>query len=182
MKDNESTTSFRSPTFRKNQTKEIIDIYNNDREPNEPKKNYRLLQDYFIEGHKNDPKFFNVLERIEIKEKLRELYDKKEFIDFQINKYENKLNDIDSKINNKTLDSYNKPETKQVSLTPQLERAVNNLRGTCKQRGKHTYESIPREYFVGVSQQFEVKFIELTSYMKSQLEKDPNYIINYDGI
>lgn len=175
-----TTTSFKSPKFRKAMTKEIIDIYNNEREANEPKKNYRLLQDYFIDGHKDDPKFFNRLERIEIKEKLKDLYDKKEFIDFQINKYENKLNEIESQIRNGTLDNYNKPEPKQITLTPKLERALDNLVGTCKQRRKFTYEEIPSEYFTGVSQSFEVKRTDLIKAIKTQLENNPDYIRNYE--
>lgn len=181
MDNKETTTSFRSPCFRKAQTKEIIDIYNNEREPNEPKKNYRLLQDWFIDSHKDDPKFFNKLERIEIKEKLSELYDKKEFIDFQINKYESKLNEIENQIKNDTLDSYSKPEPKQITLTPKLERALNNLVGTCKQRGKFTYEEIPNEYFTGVSQSFEVKKTDLIRAIKTKLESNPDYIKNYDN-
>ena len=180
MNDNETTTSFRSPKFKKAQTKEIIDIYNNNRENNEPKKNYRLLQDWFIDSHKNDPKFFNKLERIEIKEKLRELYDKKEFIDYQINKYENKLNDIESEIKNSNLDSYRKPEPKQITLTPKLERALDNLIGTCKQRGKFIYDDIPGQYFTGVSASFEVSRNDLKNIVKTKLEKDPDYIRNYD--
>lgn len=177
MKENETITSFRSPEYRKAQTKEIIDLYNNEREPNEPKKNYRLLQDWFIDSHKQDPKFFNKLEKIEIKEKLRELYDQKEFIDYQIKKYENKLNDIDTELNNNTLDDYTEPEE---VLTPKLERALDNLVGTCKQRGKEQYEQIPIEYFTGVSQQFKVSNRELARALKEKLEKDPNYIINYE--
>ena len=182
MNDKETTTSFRSPCFRKAQTKEIIDIYNNERDTDEPKKNYRLLQDWFIASHKNDPKFFNKLERIEIKEKLRELYDKKEFIDFQINKYENKLNDIENEIKNGNLDNYNaKPEPKQITLTPKLERALNNLVGTCNQRKIFNYEEIPNEFFTGVSQSFEVKKTDLIRAIKTKLEENPEYIKEYNG-
>ena len=180
MTDNETTTSFRSPKFKKAQTKEIIDIYNNERGTNEPKKNYRLLQDWFIDSHKNDPKFFNKLEKIEIKEKLRELYDKKEFIDYQISKYENKLNEIENEIKNDSLDNYTKPEPKQITLTPKLERALDNLVGTCKQRRKFTYEEIPSEFFTGVSQTFEVKRTDLITAIKTKLENNPDYIRNYE--
>ena len=100
-----------------------------------------------------------------------EIKDIKENIKIQeiiLNRKETELKEIQGKLNNKSLDSYKEP--KQIKLTPKLEKGVNNLIGTCKQRGFKTFEEIPTELFTAVSGSFEIKRTDLIRYVKNNFE------------
>lgn len=90
-KDNETTISFRTSRVRKAQAKKIIDIINDRRNVNQSKKNYRYMEEVFIQYYKENPYFLLDIELIEAEAELEELLEEKELLEYRIKKNRLKL-------------------------------------------------------------------------------------------
>ncbi|MBQ3414962.1 MAG: hypothetical protein IJH39_06375 [Clostridia bacterium] len=176
--DNDNLTSYsaRLTKTRKQQLQSIIDELNEQREPNEPKKTLKYIHEYFISSYKNEPNFNLKIRLLDLENEIKEIRELIETQEIILTKKENELKEIQSQLNNESLDNYNKKETKQVNLTPKLEKAVNNLIGTCKQRNINNFDKIPIEMFTAVSGSFEVKKTDLIRYVKNNFESLINEI------
>ena len=168
--DNLTSYSARLTKTRKHQLQSIIDEYNEQREPNEPKKTLKYVHEYFISSYKNEPNFNLKIRLLDLENEIKEIKESIEIQEIILTKKENELKEIQSQLNNKSLDNYNEKETKQVNLTPKLEKAVNSLINNCKQRSINNFEKIPKEMFTAISGSFEVKKTDLIRYVKSNFE------------
>ena len=175
--DNDNFTSYsaRLTKTRKQQLQNIIDELNEQREPNEPKKTLKYVHEYFISSYKNEPNFNLKIRLLDLENEIKEIRELIEIQEIILTKKENELKEIQSQLNNKSLDNYNK-QTTQTNLTPRLEKAVNNLIGTCKQRNINNFDQIPIEMFTAVSGSFEVKTTDLIRYVKNNFESLINEI------
>lgn len=170
MNDNLTSYSARLTKTRKQQLQSIIDELNEQRDINEPKKTLKYVHEYFIKSHENEPNFYLKIRLLDLESEIKEIKENIEIQEIRLNKKETELKEIQSQLNNKSLDSYKPETTKQIKLTPKLEKAVYNLIGTCKQRGFNTFEEIPNTLFVAVSGSFEVKKTDLIKYVKNNFE------------
>lgn len=168
--DNLTSYSARLTKTRKQQLQSIIDELNEQREANEPKKTLKYVHEYFISSYKNEPNFNLKIRLLELENEIKEIKESIEIQEIILTKKENELKEIQSQLNNKSLDNYNKKETKQVNLTPKLEKAVNSLISNCKQRSINNFEQIPKEMFTAIAGSFEVKKTDLIRYVKSNFE------------
>lgn len=173
--DNLTSYSARLTKTRKHQLQSIIDEYNEQREPNEPKKTLKYVHEFFIRSHENEPHFNLKIRMLDLQSEIKEIQEDIEIQQIRLNRKETELKEIQSQLNNKSLDSY-KPEPKQIKLTPRLENAVHNLIGTCQQRSFNNFEEIPNELFTAVSGSFEVKRTDLIRYVKNNFDS----LINED--
>lgn len=167
--DNLTTYSARLTKTRKQQLQSIIDELNEQREPNEPKKTLKYVHEYFIKSYENEPNFNLKIRCLDLENEIKNIKENIEIQQIILNRKETELKEIQSQLNNKSLDNY-KTETKQLKLTPRLEKAVINLIGTCKQRGFNSFEQIPNELFTAVSGSFQVKRTDLIKYVKNNFE------------
>ena len=180
VKDEETTVSFRTTRVRKAQAKRIIDIVNNRRRPNETKKNYKFMEEIFIEYYKNDPYFLLDLELIEAEAELENLLEEKEYIDFKIGKQQAKVNELLELKKHEKLDKYIKPEIDVVEETPILLRALNNLISLCKSKEAYELQDIKKEWITAKANTTEgVVSEDLELLLKQKLEEDPDLIRNF---
>lgn len=166
----ETTISFRTTKLKKAQIKEIIDTINHEKDINEPKINYKILQDFFLENITND-KLKLEIEKLELKNQIKNLKNQKEYIDFKINECTFKLNDIENKINNISQN--------QKLQNPRLKKAIISLVETCKQRGFTDISLIPKELYTATAQSNEIKKTDLIRLAKKEFNSNPNLILDY---
>ena len=179
--ENETTISFRTSKVRKAQAKRIIDIVNNRRKPKQAKKNYKFLEEVFIEYYKNNPAFLLDIEIIEAEAELDELLEEKEILEFRIQKKQDKINNLYELKKNEKLDKYLKPDLEDVEETPYLIRAFNNLISLCKSKGAYTYEEVKKEWITAKANTTEEVLPEdLEKYLIMKLEEDPDLIRNFE--
>lgn len=174
MSDYETTISFRTTKLKKAQIKEVIDNINHERDINEPKLNYKILQDVFLENINNDKLKLQV-EKLELKEQIKQLTDKKKYIEFKLKEYDLKLKEIENKIN-ETQTNINKP------INPRLEKALNSFFEVCQQRGYTDITIIPNELYTATAQSNEIKRTDLIRMVKKELKANPNLIIDYPNV
>lgn len=180
-KDNETTISFRTSRVRKAQAKKIIDIINDRRNVNQSKKNYRYMEEVFIQYYKENPYFLLDIELIEAEAELEELLEEKELLEYRIEKKQAKINDLYELKKNEKLDKYIKPDLEDVEETPFLLRALNNLISLCKSKKAYVYEDIKKEWITAKANTTEEVVPEdLEKLLIKKLEEDPDLIKNFE--
>lgn len=172
MNDYETTISFRTTKLKKTEIKEIIDIINNNKDINEPKKNYKILQEFFLDNYKNDDYFKFKLEEIELKEQIKQLTEDKEYLEYKINKCNAKLKDLENKLTT--------PE--RITLNPRLKKAFISFIETCKQYNINDLNLIPNELYTAKATTNGVKKTDLIRLVKNELKHNPNLIIDYPNV
>lgn len=179
MKD-ETSISFRTSRVRKAQVKRIIDIVNNRRKVKESKKNYRYLEEIFIQYYKENPTFLLDIELIEAESELEDLLEEKELLEYKIEKKQAKINDLYELKKNEKLDKYIKPNLEDVVETPYLKRAFNNLISLCKSKEAYVYEDVKKEWITAKANTTEEVVPEdLEKYLIMKLEEEPDLIRNF---
>lgn len=174
MSDYETTISFRTTKLKKAQIKEIIDAINHERDINEPKLNYKILQDVFLENINNEKLKLQV-EKLELKEQIKQLTEQKKYIEFRLKENDLKLKEIENKIN-ETQTNINKP------INPRLKKALNSFFEVCQQRGYTDINIIPNELYTATAQTNEIKRTDLIRMVKKELKANPNLIIDYPNV
>lgn len=174
MSDYETTISFRTTKLKKAQIKEVIDTINHERNINEPKLNYKILQDVFLENINTDKLKLQV-EKLELKEQIKQLTDQEKYIKFKLKECDLKLKEIENKINETQINT-NKP------INPRLAKALNSFFEVCQQRGYTDITVIPNELYTATAQSNEIKRTDLIRIVKKELEENPNVIIDYPNV
>lgn len=157
----------------KNEIDIIINLLNENREPNEPKYNYSYAFTFLIDYYKSNPNFILHIREQQLKKDIEQLNEQKDIIEFKLNKKENELKEIQSQLNNKSLDSY-KPDTtsQQIILTKPLKNAFDTLINNCKQREIFNFDNIPDNMFFLIANIYKVDKHKLKEYARQNFNKE----------
>lgn len=156
----------------KNEIDIIINLLNDNREPNEPKYNYSYPYIFLIDYYKSNPNFTSYIKEQQLKKEIEQLTEQMEIIEIKLNKKEKELKEIQDQLNNKSLDNYKPDTTEQIILTKPLKNAFDTLKSNCNQRNIFKFEDIPENMFFSISNTFKVDKHKLKEYAKQNFNKE----------
>lgn len=152
----------------KNELDIILNILNENRQPNEPKYNYIYAITFLIDYYKNHPNFKLHIKEQRLIKKQEDLKQARELNEMQLNKIDNDLKEVRNQLNNKSLDSYKHDQ--QIILTEPLKNAMKIIKDNCKQRGITEFNNIPNEMFYSVSNTFKIDRHKLQQAIKENFD------------
>lgn len=151
----------------RNDVDTIIDVLNTNREPNEPKYNYSYAFTFLVDWYNSNPNYELHIKANQLKKDIELLNEEKEIIEFKLNKKENELKEIQSQLNNKTLDNYQTDTTsQQIILTKPLKNAFDTLKKNCNQRQIFNFDDIPENMFFTIANTYKVDKHKLIEYAR----------------
>lgn len=156
----------------KNEIDIIINLLNDNREPNEPKYNYRYAYTFLIDYYKSNPNFILFIREQELKKDIEQLNEQKDIIEFKLNKKEQELKEIQSQLNNKSLDQYTPETSQQIILTKPLKNAFDTLINNCRQRKIFNFDNIPENMFFSIANTYKVDKHTLKEYAKQNFNNE----------
>ena len=185
---NETSITIRTTKIRKKEVETILDIINENREPNERKLTKKYLEEFFIESFKENPEFFSVkMELIEEKKKLRKAKSKVEYYNKIVAKSEEKIVKLEGIIKNDSLDNYISDSSSDgILLDGELEIALEHLVKLCKVKGIYSLEDRNKDFnafepLVTASLNVvegKVAKKDLLLAFNQEMKKNPNLIID----